>query len=313
MTDWETWERELRAHCARWEQWTLSSPEQVDTAAEQVLEGIMAVSEDTVPKKKICLHSRPGYSPQLAPLKQAVKRARRWWRMADDDADWERFRQARHDLGRASRRISRQAHRDRVEEAATSLDMFWRLAKWARIRGVPRSSHTPSLRTTDNSGTITEHTTTEDKARCLKQALFPPASDADLSDIDDYHYPTELPMPEITPWEIERAILKATPFNAPGPKGVPNAAWKHSLPTLLPWLVVLFNACLRLGHCPQVFRHSITVAIRKPGKPDYTDPKAWRPISLLETLAKVLESVITTRLSYFAETHRLLPDTHFGG
>ena len=138
-------------------------------------------------------------------------------------------------------------HRDRVEEAATSLTRFWNLAKWARTRGVPRSTHTPTLYTEDNS-VITKHVTTEEKARYLKKALFPPAPDADLSDIQGYHYPAELPMQGITPQEIERAVQKSTPYNAPGPRGVPNAAWKHSLPTLLLWLTKLFNACLRLGY-----------------------------------------------------------------
>jgi Reverse transcriptase (RNA-dependent DNA polymerase) len=38
----------------------------------------------------------------------------------------------------------------------------------------------------------------------------------------------------------------------------------------------------------------------------------WRPISLLSTLGKVLESVIAERISYAVETHGLLPDNHFG-
>lgn len=40
--------------------------------------------------------------------------------------------------------------------------------------------------------------------------------------------------------------------------------------------------------------------------------KAWRPISLLPTLGKVLESVVAERLLYVAETHGLLPTNHFG-
>lgn len=53
--------------------------------------------------------------------------------------------------------------------------------------------------------------------------------------------------------------------------------------------------------------------LRKPGKPDYTIPGAYRPISLLNTLGKILEAVIAKRLSYYAETHGLLPNTQFGG
>jgi hypothetical protein len=55
------------------------------------------------------------------------------------------------------------------------------------------------------------------------------------------------------------------------------------------------------------------VVLRKPGKPDYSAPGAYRPISLLNTLRKLLEAVIAKRLSYYAETYGLLLDTQFGG
>lgn len=53
--------------------------------------------------------------------------------------------------------------------------------------------------------------------------------------------------------------------------------------------------------------------LRKPGKPDYTIPGVYRPISLLNILGNVLKAVIAKRLSYYAETHGLLPNTQFGG
>lgn len=55
------------------------------------------------------------------------------------------------------------------------------------------------------------------------------------------------------------------------------------------------------------------MVLRKPGKPDYSVPGAYRPISLLNTLGKLLEAVMARRLSYYAETHGLLPNTQFGG
>ena len=46
---------------------------------------------------------------------------------------------------------------------------------------------------------------------------------------------------------------------------------------------------------------------------DYSIPGAYRPISLLNALGKLLEAVIARGLSYFAEKQGLLPDTQFGG
>jgi hypothetical protein len=53
--------------------------------------------------------------------------------------------------------------------------------------------------------------------------------------------------------------------------------------------------------------------LRKPGKPDYSNPKSYRPIALLSTIGKALESVVASRLSYLVEAYDLLPDNHVGG
>ena len=52
--------------------------------------------------------------------------------------------------------------------------------------------------------------------------------------------------------------------------------------------------------------------LRKPGKSDYTDPAAYRPIALLNTLGKVLESIVATRLKDLAERNNLLPESQYG-
>ena len=55
------------------------------------------------------------------------------------------------------------------------------------------------------------------------------------------------------------------------------------------------------------------MVLRKPGKPDYTVTKAYRPIALENTLGKVLESVMADTISYLTETYELLPAHHYGG
>lgn len=52
--------------------------------------------------------------------------------------------------------------------------------------------------------------------------------------------------------------------------------------------------------------------LRKPGKADYSNPSAYRPIALLNTLGKTLESVIASRIRETAESYGLLPDTQYG-
>ncbi len=77
-------------------------------------------------------------------------------------------------------------------------------------------------------------------------------------------------------------------------------------------VLALFRASLEDGSLPSQWRHAKIIPLKKPGKEDYTMAKAWRPISLLATLGKVLESVVAERISHAVETHGLLPTNHFG-
>ena len=53
------------------------------------------------------------------------------------------------------------------------------------------------------------------------------------------------------------------------------------------------------------------VAIPKPGR-DPLSPAGYRPISLLSTLSKLLERIITDRLTHYLETHQCLDPFQFG-
>ena len=53
--------------------------------------------------------------------------------------------------------------------------------------------------------------------------------------------------------------------------------------------------------------------LQKPGKPSYKTPKAYRPIALISTMAKLLAAIIAKHPSNTVERHQILPRNHFGG
>jgi len=61
------------------------------------------------------------------------------------------------------------------------------------------------------------------------------------------------------------------------------------------------------GTIPKSLKESITVVLRKEGKKDYSLPGSYRPITLENTLAKVLKKHVANIISEAAEEHRLLP------
>ncbi|KAI3045365.1 hypothetical protein CBS147353_11800 [Aspergillus niger] len=88
----------------------------------------------------------------------------------------------------------------------------------------------------------------------------------------------------------------------------------------IPWVPITeeevhraLQAAKPMKHPEKMWKRAKIIVLRKPGKPNDTIPGAYRPISLLNTLGKILEAVIARRLSYYAEVHGLLPNTQFGG
>jgi hypothetical protein len=77
-------------------------------------------------------------------------------------------------------------------------------------------------------------------------------------------------------------------------------------------VLALYQASYQLAHTLKSWRAAKVITLRKPDKPNYTKPKAFRPISLLPTISKGLEAIIATRLSYIAKEYGLLPKNHFG-
>ena len=121
--------------------------------------------------------------------------------------------------------------------------------------------------------------------------------------------------PLISLKEIWDALRPTTNSSAPGPDHV---TWRHlklalSLPDTDAALARLFNNVCREGTWPSYFKDSQSVIIPKPNKPDYSVPKAYRPIALLNTLGKLLTKILANRLQHDAAEFGLLHRDQFGG
>ncbi|KAI9041807.1 putative RNA-directed DNA polymerase from transposon X-element [Aspergillus affinis] len=169
----------------------------------------------------------------------------------------------------------------------------------------------PTLKIPDNG--LAE--TAEQKVKTFQKAFFPHLPPADLSDIPTTSLPRQLGFPDLAEHEVLRCIRKAPPDKAPGPDGIPNKVWHWlgEVPSFVKALTSVFNACIRLGHNPGYFQQSITVVFRKAAPRDYRVTKSYRPIALLNTLGKILEAAIATRIAYALEEHSLLLRGHLGG
>lgn len=99
----------------------------------------------------------------------------------------------------------------------------------------------------------------------------------------------------------------------PGPNGVCNIVFKQCVDLLVPHLGSIFRASIALEHYPERWKLSTMVVLKKPSRPDYSMAKAYRPIALLDIMAKILSACVADYITFIAEKHNLLLLTHFGG
>src|SRR5216117_3306935 len=274
-----------------------------------LMDAVIQSVHELTPKAKPSPYAKRWWTADLTQLRRIYtywrKRARSARRAGWHQPELERHAKAASKQYHDEVRRQKKAHWD---DFVADITNIWKAAKYLDTEGkasfdkVPQLTRTDSTRTTDGA----------EQAEELLGTFFPPLPD-NVAEEGVRPQRAPIDMPEITLGEIERQLFKMKPWKAPGDDGLPVMVWRQVWPVVKYRVLQLFRASMEEGSLPTQWRHAKIVPLKKPGKADYTIAKAWRPISLLSTLGKVLEAVVAERMSYAVEEFGLLPTNHFGG
>jgi hypothetical protein len=212
---------------------------------------------------------------------------------------------ARARLRQAIRSARRNAANKICQSIATAEDLF-KITNWASGR---RASRMPPI-----SGPNGMAITPDDQAQAFRTAFFPIAPPpVDLRDNFGIHQRPARDHHPISKHEIQSALDTSSNTSAPGAFGSNYRLLKWVFESDPELLVKLYNGCLDLSFHPECLRKAVISVIPKPRKLDMSNPKSYRPISLLECLSKCLEKVVTNRIMFDVGKFNLVPFTQFGG
>lgn len=111
--------------------------------------------------------------------------------------------------------------------------------------------------------------------------------------------------------EIYNYIKNLKNNKAPGEDSITNFILKRLPVFILDIIVDIINACFKLKYFPQLWKKAIILVFQKAGK----DPRlasSYRPISLLNTLSKLLEAIFSIRLDNFTHENNIICKEQFG-
>ena len=315
--DWDNFRQELRSNLA-----PIPSPlnignqAQLTTTTNELTQALQKTIQTTIPLTKPRPDAKRWWNSDLKKMKQELNRIRAVSyrnRAIANHPSHEILRTKSNRFGDAIIATKRQHWTSYLEDMSAA--DIWTANKFIREPagdgGCPRI---PTLKTSDEDGNTVHINSNEEKAEAFAKTFFPPPPPIQTAGIEHYEYPAPLPdPPQVSREQIRRHITKLSPYKAHGPDGIPNVVLQKCADIIINRLFVIFKAILDLGIYYDPWREFTTVVLRKPNKPSYEITKAYRPIALISTIAKVLTSLVAENLSRISEQHQLLPRTHFGG
>jgi hypothetical protein len=240
-----------------------------------------------------------------------TSRRRKKWTTLHIEKAWRNYLRASNEKKRIIARKKKIEFRQVFHIICDSSSNLWRLIRWARTRNHKSkdTSKISNLSRRDAESSALEVTTNfEFKTRFLSNLFFSDTIEIDLIDMSNFNYFNVVLKSSslITKDEIRQTIKRCKSNNASESDDILNRIFKIFVDKLMSHLMSLFRVCAALNYHSRCFRETHIIVLKKSKKKNYTNVKTYKSIALLNTLDKVLKSMITRRISDLTKTHDLL-------
>ena len=249
----------------------------------------------------------PWWSDELSRLRRETRKSRKRWvscATSEKESLHIGFKRAKALYQRALRLAIEKAWLDFCARASDSdlLDSLKRLA------GNNSSTPFPSLIavgdiTYNDPAAILEH---------FASHFFCQPTDPDFLGNVPLCQLTPLECPPISSVELVDALAALSPDASPGPDGISSGLLSLSTQIIQPFLLSILNGALQCSYFPAQWRHAKVKVIPKSNKDNYLLLNSYRPISIVNTLSKVFEKILLSRLSWLAKSNNWFNDNQHG-
>ena len=197
--------------------------------------------------------------------------------------------------------IKRSYFNDKIQEIMNKIRGLWELMNWIKWRKLP------TIKAINYDGQLC---LTLDSLWNALHKSFNSAQNrqVDLNILDKIKRKPPQKWSPFSKSKFLLAINKCKDSLAPGPD---KLSWCHLKSIIqnddcLANIINITDSCIILGYWPNYFKISTTIIILKPNKSSYDQPKAFRPIVLLNMLGKLIEKVVAERLQFLVVNNEFI-------
>ena len=307
--DWARFRAGLSQRMSTFRSCQLTTTQNLEAAIDQFMTVVNEMISVNVPDARVSPYSRSWWTPEIQDLRQQLKQADRRWR--------KRRTLYHRAVVITLRRQLRQAIRcSKVQQWRLWCASFTQDNPWQLLRAVQ-----PRMAMKVEDLQVDDQWITDDagKAAVLTTTFFPQLPPESLpwhhrvnSTWKEARPPTHLQAAPVTCSEVYWACFRMRTKAAPGDDQLPVEVFKQCFPVVSQFLQRLFTASIQLGFFPSQWKIARVLTLRKPGKKSYSVARSYRPISLLNHMGKMLETLVNRRLYDWLEKHQKISPFQWG-
>ena len=289
-TNWSLFQEDLKMELGR-PKGKLNSIIDIEFETDKIVQAVSSAWTDNCREKKTLTKKVPWWNSELVRLRKQTRKA---FNTAKVTKDFTQYSRALTKYNSEVRKAKRKAWRTHCEEI-NSIPEGMRLSK---IMSATMTNPLSTIK--DNAGKSTE--TGKETLTVMFNTHFPGCKLIKDHKEDPVSREEQTARTTKADWDAAKEVVDErrvrwalnsfSPYKSPGPDGIYPILLQKGATILIPHLCRIFKACIAYGHIPKIWRQVKVIYIPKPGKDNYDEAKAFRPISLSSFFLKSLEKLV---------------------
>ncbi len=292
----------------------------------KLLQDIMSTTiQGIIATRKACPKQQQTYfrySKKLAIIAKEKRKAYLKYRNTKSNEDFLKWKEINKKLKQEAKQDKKNSWDkfvDKFNKSETIKDVW---SNFNKCMGKPPVPHTPTFATPDGTirtalNMLTDYFQQMGKPQQIVMNVPTPVYNNNNNNNNNNninnsnnHFDHDQITGNITIAEISSVIQNININKASGLDNITGAMIKHLPPRSLTIIQEIFNKSWKSGSFPDCWKKAIIHPIPKVNPPTAVDH--YRPISLLPIMGKLLEKIITNRITSFTDKNNILPKYQYG-